>query len=98
MSTSNIIAALSKATKWKNNRIGVNQAKHIEKANISNDRLSSDEATSFRAMAARANYLALDRPDVAHATKELCRCVARPNGESMHALRHLVKYIIGRPG
>ena len=65
MSTSNIIAALSKTKKWKKKRIGVKQAKHIEKAKRSNDLLSSDEATSFRAMAARANYLALDRPDVA---------------------------------
>ena len=30
------------------------------------------EAHSFRSTAARANYFALDRPDLAFATKELC--------------------------
>eukprot|EP00969_Alexandrium_andersonii_P096212 4248494-Alexandrium_andersonii.AAC.1 len=34
---------------------------------------SHKEATRYRALAARANYLAQDRPDVQYATKELRR-------------------------
>ena len=48
-------------------------------------------------MAARATYLALGRPDIAYATKELCRCFANPNSDALHALKHLVRYLIGVP-
>ena len=37
------------------------------------DELNSDNATAFRALAARANYLAPDRPGTQYATKELPR-------------------------
>ena len=37
------------------------------------------EATKFRAIAARANYLALDRPDIQFSTKEICRSMLAPN-------------------
>ena len=36
------------------------------------------EETHFRALAARANYLALDRMDLQYATKEVCRGMAAP--------------------
>ena len=61
------------------------------------DVLGPSEATDFRALAARANYLALDRPDIAFATKELCRCFAAPNDKARDALKRLVKYVCGRP-
>ena len=48
-------------------------------------------------MAARANYLAMDRPDTSFATKELCRCFASPNREAMDALKRLGRYLIGAP-
>ena len=51
--------------------------------------------TLYRALAARANYLALDRPDVAFATKELCRCFATPTHEAYTALKRLGRYLIG---
>lgn len=35
--------------------------------------LSVDRHTSFRALAARANYLSADRPDCQYAAKEICR-------------------------
>ena len=34
--------------------------------------LIGSEATRFRGVAARANYLAADRPDVGYAIKEIC--------------------------
>ena len=33
--------------------------------------LGDSEATRYRALAARANYLAADRPDMMYATKEM---------------------------
>ena len=37
------------------------------------DQLSDQDQTRFRRAAATLNFLALDRPDIAQATKELCR-------------------------
>ena len=36
------------------------------------------EATWFRAVAARSNHLAADRPDIQYAVKEVCRRMAKP--------------------
>ncbi len=34
--------------------------------------------TKYRAVAARANYLALDRPDIQYSVKEMCRGMSEP--------------------
>ena len=77
--------------------MGVKKAKSIERERHANDLLTATEATDFRAMAARANYLALDRPDIAYSTKEVCKCFANPNSDAMAALKHLVRYLCGCP-
>ena len=59
--------------------------------------LGSDRASLFRAGAARANYLALDRPDVAVAAKELCRRMAVPCESDFVSLWHLARYLLGAP-
>ena len=59
--------------------------------------MSEEQATNFRALAARANYLALDRPDVAFAGKELCREFAHPTTADVEALYHLVRYLTHHP-
>ena len=41
--------------------------------------------------------MALDRPDVAFATKELCRDVSAPSKHSIDKLKRLVRYIVGLP-
>ena len=57
-----------------------------------------EEATHvYGALVARANYLAMDRPDISFSTKELYRCFASPNEAAVKALKRLVKYLIGRP-
>ena len=40
--------------------------------------LDSRSATSYRALAARVNYLAQDRADIQYAAKEVCRGMATP--------------------
>ena len=58
--------------------------------------LKGREATEFRALAARANYLALDRPDIAYSAKECCRGMANPTKGDVNKLRRLVRYLIKR--
>ena len=49
----------------------------------------------FRAIAARANYLAMDRPDIQYAAKEICRWMAAPTEASVVALKRLGRYLQG---
>ena len=42
------------------------------------EKLSRDQASKFRSIAALANYLALDRPDLQVAVSVLCQKMARP--------------------
>jgi len=59
--------------------------------------LSSEDAREFRSLAARANYLALDRSDIQFATKEVCRGMANPTRRDHGKLKRLVRYLKGRP-
>ncbi len=53
--------------------------------------------TKFRALAARANYLAIDRPDIQYAAKEVCRCMSKPTTRDWEKLKRLVRYLLGKP-
>ena len=44
--------------------------------------LNKERATEFRGTAARANYLAQDRPDIQYTAKEICRHMAHPRESS----------------
>ena len=57
--------------------------------------MEAAEVTLFRATAARANYLALDRPEVAFAAKELCRRMCEPRRRDKAALQRLCRYLSG---
>ena len=59
--------------------------------------LDGRAATEFRAMTARANFLASDRPDIAFAVKELCRAMSSPTTRDSDALKRLARYLLGRP-
>ena len=50
-------------------RAGTKAVKKMEKLSIEY-RLSPEDATNFRAMAARGNFLSQDRGDIQYATKE----------------------------
>jgi hypothetical protein len=52
-------------------------------------------ARLFRSFAARANYLAMDRPDIAQATKELCRRMSAPRAADLRALSRVARYLAG---
>ena len=55
------------------------------------------EATRFRAVAARANYLSADRPHIQYAVKEICRKMAKPVAGDWQKLVRLGRYLKGSP-
>ena len=59
--------------------------------------LPEREHTRFRALAARANYLAAARPDLMFAAKEVCRLMAKPTDVAMASLKRLGRYLKARP-
>ena len=59
--------------------------------------LPERDFTKFRALAARANYLAADRIDVLYSAKECCRFMSRPTDAAMGALKRLARFLRARP-
>ena len=53
--------------------------------------------TPFRALAARANYLAADGPEFQYAAKEACRWMAEPTEMALQALKRFGRYLMGKP-
>ena len=58
--------------------------------------LLGPDAAMYRAMTARANYLAQDRSDIQFAVKELCSKMSKPNSRDTIALKRLGRYLVGR--
>ena len=62
------------------------------------DRLmNSSDATRFRAVVARLNFLSIDRADIQYATKEAARKMARPTNGDWQLVTRIGKYLILRP-
>lgn len=59
------------------------------------EELVGSEATRFRAVAARANYLSADRPDIQHPVKEICGRVSKPVKGDWQKLVRLGRYLKG---
>ena len=76
---------------------GCTDARKVERKENEGPELSPTDATTFRALAAIANYLAQDRADIAFCAKELCREFAIPTVHSWDRLVRLCKYLYGVP-
>ena len=61
------------------------------------DRLAAWEATRYRALAARLNYLAADRPDIQFAVKCTCQCMSDPTRGGWKKVKRIGRYLRGRP-
>ena len=59
--------------------------------------LERAEATTYRAVAARLNYLALDRPDIRFAVTRACAAMSKPTNVDWAALKRIGRYLKGRP-
>ena len=86
----------AKTNKYAAKRAGAKAVKKIEQTSTAY-RLSPEDATTFRALAARANYLSQDRADICFSTKELCREFAVPNRHSQDRLKRVCRYLAGKP-
>ena len=63
-------------------RLGAKKTKLLELADNASHTLSPADATTYRALRARCNDLAQDRPDIPYSSIELCREFAVPNANS----------------
>ena len=63
----------------------------------SDEPLVGQDITLFRGLAARCNYLALDRPDIQFAAKEACREMSKPMVRSLAKLKRIGQFLCGRP-
>ena len=59
--------------------------------------LGPEEATNFRALSARCNFLSQDRGDIQYSSKELCREFSVPNRNSYNRLKRTCRYLVGTP-
>ena len=57
--------------------------------------LSHQRQRPYRGVAARANYLSADRPDLQHAAKEVCRWMSTPTETALTALKRVGRYLEG---
>ena len=78
-------------------RVGAKQSKKLEIDPDGQFNLSPADATTYRALAARCNYLSQDRFDISFSAKELCREFAVPSTSSFIKLKRLVRYLTGLP-
>ena len=86
--------------------LGLEGAKVIGTAGVKTDKamlekdgpLGKDKWPLYRAIAARCNYIAADRPDIQFASKELCRWMACPSLLGLQGLKRLGRYLEGHPG
>lgn len=65
------------ANKYKK-QLGAKASKNLEKLESIGFELNPTEATLYRALSARCNYLAQHRCDIAYAAKQLCRNLPSP--------------------
>ena len=60
------------------------------------EELLNEEATVFRGLTARANFLSLDCPDLQFPVKEMSREMANPKQGSWKRLKKIARYLLGR--
>ena len=63
----------------------------IEKGGVE---MNDHAKTRFRGVAARINYLAIDRSDPQFAAKELCRKMAKPGPKDWDKARRIARYLV----
>ncbi len=59
--------------------------------------LAPSDASRYKGLAARLNYLAQDRPDVQYAVKEVARRMSKPTTGDWGLLKRLGRYLLGAP-
>jgi hypothetical protein len=87
-------------------QLGVTSSGGITTAECKNEEIEGPEqeellpdadVTLFRGVAARANYLGPDRPDMLYASKEACRKMSKPSIKGLEKMTRIGKFLAGRP-
>ena len=73
------------------------RTKDGESAEEDDEELGRDEARSYRGVAARLNFLAIDRPELQYSVKEARRAMATPTRGAWKMLRRIGRYLQGAP-
>ena len=60
------------------------------------EELTGRDATKYRRLVARLNYIAQDRPDIQYATKELRRHMSDPRKGDVKAMKRIARYLAGK--
>ena len=68
-----------------------------EEVREEDDLLTGEELKLFQSVAARFNFLAMDRPDILYSVKELTRKMASPRTQDLTALKRVARYTITYP-
>ena len=58
--------------------------------------LSTQDATKYRALAARLNYLAADRTDLQYAVRRCAKRMTQPTAEDQERMKRVARYLQGR--
>ena len=93
------IDSVQNATKLMNGESWDNEfADELEINTTQNDdtEFSADDARSYRAIAARLNYIFPDRPDIGYAVKEPARNMSKPRASDFQKLRKIGRYLVGK--
>ena len=59
--------------------------------------MAAGDATQYRAITARLNFLAIDRADIQFAVKEAARKMANPVNDDWLLLKRIGRYLLGKP-
>ena len=59
--------------------------------------MTASEATLYRGIAARLNYLALDRVDIQYSAKEIAKHMSRPVELDWAKIKRAARYFAGAP-
>ena len=88
-------------------QLGVSGSGGLTTAGCQNEEVESSEqeekvplgdVTLFRGVAARANCLGPDRPDMLYASKEVCRETSSPSLSGLEKITRIGEFLAGRPG
>ena len=84
------------------NELGLKDAKDVTTPGVNqkdeeSKPLDAAMASKYRSLTMRANYLALDRPDIHYSTKECARRMSAPTEADWASLKRLVRFLKGKP-
>ena len=72
-------------------------AEYDEAKRLESGALVGTEATAYREVAARLNFLAMDRTDLQYATKEVAKHIANPCNLDWIKIKRVGRYLVFAP-